>query len=87
MAKDKKKVSVNKPLGGDTYLEFDGGKYASKDVRAKCLDAIEGIAAERDLSGVKVHSLDVYVLAAEGKAYFVAGTSAGEINGEVPLRD
>jgi len=80
MAK-KKMVVVARGAEDNTYVQHDGKESSMADVRAAVLADIESRVAEP----VKIEALNVYVKPSEGKAYYAANGSAGEISGSVDL--
>lgn len=83
--KKERRIGVNNPLGGDSVLQIEGlSDISVKSVRAKCLDALESDEA-LCAANARVNAIDVYVKPAEGKAYYVARTSAGEVAGSIDL--
>ncbi len=85
--KKEKTVGFNKPLGGDTVVQLSGGyEFSVKAAREKCMAVLEQDEFLKE-NKAKVNSVDVYLKPEEGKAYYVAKTSAGEATGCVDLAD
>lgn len=82
--KKKKHVGFNKPCGGDTLLQVDGADYSVKELRDK---ALKILAAEDSPceDGCKVNAVDIYVKPEDGKCYYVAHTTRGDVEGAFEL--
>lgn len=80
----KKKVGFNKPLGWNEVLQVGGTEYSVKALREQAMADMcsEESAVE---SGCKVNAIDLYVKPEDGKCYYVAHTTRGDVEGSISL--
>ena len=82
--KKKKKVGWNKPLGWNETLQIGEAEYSVKSLREKAMAALAADDSPIE-DGCKVNSVDLYVKPEDGKCYYVAHTTRGDVSGDFDL--